>query len=141
MRFWDASALVPMLIEEPVTGAIRSAMEADRELTVWWATPVECASAVARRLRECAVDPPDADEALRRLDDLAAHWQEVAPTDAVRRAARRLLRIHQLRAADALQLAAALIAAGDEPGSLPLVSLDERLIAAARLEGFAVVEI
>lgn len=73
-----------------------------------------------------------------RLDSLAEAWNEVQPTAALRAAARRLLRVHSLRATDALQLAAAIIAAEGMPASLPIVTLDERLAIAARREGFAV---
>ena len=66
-------------------------------------------------------------------------WQEVLPTDAVRSTAQRLLRVHALRVADSLQLAAAVVAAEHDPVSLPLVSLDERLCDAAAREGFAIV--
>jgi predicted nucleic acid-binding protein len=51
-----------------------------------------------------------------------------------------LLRVHPLRAADALQLAAAIIAADSEPRSLAFVTLDDRLARAAEREGFPVVE-
>jgi predicted nucleic acid-binding protein len=76
--------------------------------------------------------------ALGRLDSLAEAWHEVQPVAAVRGTARRLLRVHPLRAADALQLAAAVVAGEGLPASLPLVTLDERLAAAARREGFIV---
>ncbi|MHC4974262.1 MAG: hypothetical protein ACYTG3_18225 [Planctomycetota bacterium] len=52
---------------------------------------------------------------------------------------KRLLGIHNLRAADALQLGAALAAASDDPTAWELVCLDECLARAARREGFAVV--
>jgi uncharacterized protein len=48
--------------------------------------------------------------------------------------------VHPLRAADALQLAAAFAAAEGRPGSLELITLDDRLCLAARKKGFAVVE-
>jgi predicted nucleic acid-binding protein len=48
-----------------------------------------------------------------------------------------LLRVHVLKAADALQLAAARVWAGDVADG-ELVTLDERLALAARLEGFRV---
>jgi hypothetical protein len=51
------------------------------------------------------------------------------------------LRVHPLRAADALQLAAAYIAAERRPSSLELVILDDRLAAAARREGFVLLEV
>jgi predicted nucleic acid-binding protein len=56
----------------------------------------------------------------------------------VERRARRLLALHPLRAADALQLASALVACDERPDRLPLVTLDERLAAAAMREGFRV---
>ena len=94
---------------------------------VWWATGTECVSALARLEREGG----DASEGLERLDVFAESWREVAATDPVRRAAARLLRVHPLRAADALQLAAAIVASEGEPRTLPLVTFDERLADAA----------
>ncbi len=52
----------------------------------------------------------------------------------------RLLRTHSLRAADALQLAAARAASEERPDTLPFVTLDERLALAAQREGFAVIQ-
>ena len=49
--------------------------------------------------------------------------------------------MHPLRAADALQLAAAFLAAERRPASLELVTLDDRVAAAARKEGFAVIDL
>ena len=72
---------------------------------------------------------------------LKAAWHEIDPSDAVRETAARFLRVHPLRAADALQIAAAFAAAEGRPASLQLISLDDRLCVAARKEGFAVVEI
>lgn len=100
---------------------------------------MECDSAVARLEREGRLRPRGAQAALRRLDLLCADWQEVQPLDALRETARRLLRVHDLRAADALQLAAALAASEQRPATLPFVCLDERLARAAELEGFPVV--
>ena len=68
-------------------------------------------------------------------------WHEIDPSDAVRKTAARFVRVHPLRAADALQLAAAFAAAEGRPPSLELITLDDRLRTAARKEGFAVVEI
>ena len=63
------------------------------------------------------------------------------PTEMVRESAMRFLRVHPLPAADALQLAAAFIAAERRPASLQLVTLDERVAVAARKEGFALVDV
>ncbi|HSM92131.1 MAG TPA: PIN domain-containing protein [Anaeromyxobacteraceae bacterium] len=138
MRFWDASAVVPLLADEPASEPMREHIEEDAGVLVWWATPVECASALARRLRERRLDRREAARGEERLRHLARDWTEVAPSEAVRIEARRLLRVHTLRAADALQLAAAIIAAEQEPASLDLVTLDDRLAEAAEREGFRV---
>jgi len=77
--------------------------------------------------------------ATRMTDRLAAlreDWSEIAAGTGVRDTAKRLLRVHALRAADALQLAAASVLADGDPGSVTVVSLDDRLRDAARREGF-----
>lgn len=137
MRFWDSSAVIPLLVAEPATTQAGALLAEDRDLVVWWDTPVECVSALARRQREGALGTRELSAALARLTRLRQHWTEVEPVEAVRAAAIRLLRVHPLRAADATQLAAAVVAAEGEPGSLPLVSYDRRLREAAEREGFA----
>lgn len=109
-------------------------------MLAWWATGVECASAIARLEREGGLTSEATRQALERLDALAAGWHEIQPVESVRRMARRLLRVHALRAADSLQLAAALVASEGHPGSLRFVSLDGRVIDAARREGLPVAE-
>ena len=140
MKFWDASAIVPLLMTEPTTKTVQALAEKDPTILVWWATEVECASAIARLDREGSLDPPAANEAIGRLRRLAEGWHEVDPSDSVREAAVRFLRVHPLRAADALQLAAAFVAAERRPSSLEVITLDDRLATAARKEGFALVE-
>lgn len=138
MRFWDSSALVPTLVEEPTSAAMRALTRDDRGVSVWWGTLVECAAAVSRRERETPADAAKAAETLKALRAVAETWVEIPPTARIRESALRLVRIHDLRAADALQLAAARVASDDQPESLPFVTLDERLADAARREGFPV---
>lgn len=138
MRYWDSSAVIPLTVTEASTDPMRAMAEQDPVMCVWWATEVECVSALARLEREGALTDTATTSALERLDLLAESWNEVQPVAAVRSAARRLLRVHALRAADALQLAAAVVAAEGQPASLAVVTLDERLAAAARREGFVV---
>lgn len=138
MRFWDASALVPLCVRQPSTRSIKALLRADPVIVAWWATPVECASAFARLRREGRLSDDGMRDALGVLDATHAKWSEVLPTDAVRDQARRLLAEHDLRAADALQLAAALAWAGERPAGQPVVTLDVRLAFAARNEGFEV---
>ncbi len=108
-------------------------------MIVWWATETECLSALARLEREGRLDTDGMAVATRRLASLADAWQEVQPGSRLRQTAARLLRTHPIRAGDALQLAAAIVAADGEPGALPFVTLDERLALAADREGFRVV--
>lgn len=141
MRFWDASAIVALLMTEVATRPLQRLAAADASMVVWWATAVECGSAIARLEREGALEPRAVNEAFDRLKRLAGGWHEVDPSDAIREAAVRFLRVHPLRAADALQLAAAFLAAERRPSSLEIVTLDDRLAAAARKEGFALIEV
>jgi predicted nucleic acid-binding protein len=140
MRFWDASAIVPLLVDESSTAAVQAIVANDAGVLVWWASQIECASALARLEREGLLDESAAAEAFERLGALTRSWNEVDPSDAVREAAVRFLRVHPLRAADALQLAAAFVAAEGRPSSLEVVTLDDRLAAAARKEGFVLTE-
>lgn len=141
MRFWDASAIVPLLISETTSQRLRTLVASDPTMAVWWASEVECVSALVRREREGMLDPRTLEIASRQLREFAEVWLEVEPSDLVRETAVRILRVHSLRAADALQLAAAFAAAERRPASLEMVTLDERLAGAARKEGFAVVDL
>jgi predicted nucleic acid-binding protein len=119
-----------------MTEDMRQLVAEDPSIATWWTTGVECTSALARRARSGALDPTRATDAYEALALLARSWIEIPPTARVRDAARRLVRLHDLAAADAFQLAAAFEAADDQPESLQLVTLDTRLALAARREGF-----
>ena len=139
MKFWDSSAIVPLLVEEAESPLFARIYAADHDLVVWWATEVECASALARRARGQSGEMTGAlDRAYAQLDQFVQRWHEVAPAHEVRQVARRLLRTHLLRAADALQLAAALVARGEQPVPFEFVCADDRLIAVARGEGLTI---
>lgn len=137
MRFWDSSAIVPLLLDQPATRGLTALARDPEGLAVWWGTVVECASAIARTSRASVISSAEESQALSLLTAIAAAWTEIQPTEGVRNAARRLLRVHPLRAADAMQLAAALAWADGAP-DLRFVTRDERLAEAARREGFAV---
>lgn len=139
MRFWDTSALVATEIDEKTTKATRELVRDDPELVAWILTHVEIASALWRRRRSGEMTESERSEAQRRLDETLSNAVIVSDVFAVARRSRRLLASHTLRAADAIQLAAALVACEDEPGRLPFVTLDDRLAEAAVREGFTVV--
>jgi predicted nucleic acid-binding protein len=136
--FWDSSALVPLLVAEDRSGDLTTLVSEDKEMTMWWATPLECQSALYRRHRDAPLDQAVLASATGRLRAIVEHADTVSPTDEVRRRAARLVSVHPLRAADALQLAAALIWCEEQPHGETFVCLDARLRDAALREGFEV---
>lgn len=139
MMFWDSSAIVPLCTNETWTDRLESMLRDDGSVTVWWGTAVEIASGLARQCRD-GTTPIDAHEQARaRARVLGRGWSFVGPSVGVRDLAMRLLRVHPLRAGDALQLGAALVWAENGPTGHKFVCLDQRLREAARREGFVVV--
>ncbi len=138
MRFWDSSAVVPLLIQEPETTRVKRLAEDDPAIAVWWATRTECVSAIARLRRAATLDAPDEVRTKRLLLQLSASWTEIAPAQRLRDRVERLLSVHAIRAADAFQLAAALVWSRGRTTGRGFVSFDDRLRAAAAREGFDV---
>ncbi len=139
VRYWDSSAIIPQITHEPSSAAVMEEVARDRAMVTWWASRVECASAIARQSREGRLTAVGDDTARLRLRLLHQGWQEIGPTEDVRLTAMRLIRTHPLRTGDALQLAAAITASESRPASLVFVTLDDRLAEAADKEGFRVV--
>ncbi len=138
MRFWDTSALIPLFVAERQSRQVDRWLREDPDVVVWMLSRVELFSALARRRRA----EPRASRRLlaAREEVLAAYhrWSEVTAVELVRRHAERVVETHPLRAADALQIGAALIAAEDDPSSLEFLTLDGWLAEAAAREGFRV---
>ena len=138
MKFWDTSGLVPLCANEAGTPAMHALYQEDPDIIVWWCTRIECMSALKRLVRMGQLDA-DGDVTLHAcFDDIWKTAAQVAAAEQVRTLAERLLAAHPLRAADALQLGAALVWARGQPASHAFVCLDERLRDAARQEGFTV---
>ncbi|MCK6553607.1 type II toxin-antitoxin system VapC family toxin [Candidatus Binatia bacterium] len=138
VRFWDTSAIVPLCVTEPATAAVRELTDSDSSFVVWWASRTECVSAFACRRRDGVLSPSSERYAGEALDALSAAWSEIQPSAALRRRAERLLGAHALRAADAFQLAAALLWTQGETRGREFVSFDQRLREAAAREGFSI---
>ncbi len=136
MRFWDASAIVPLLVFENSSRLLQSHYAENPALLVWCLTPTELLSALYRKSREGDLDGSRLATARRRLELLRGDWVEIQNLDRVRERAERLLAVHPLKAADSLQLAAALIAIEDRPRSFGFLTLDSTLAEAAQKEGF-----
>jgi predicted nucleic acid-binding protein len=127
---------MPLIVREPRSDALRELLEQDAGMVVWWATHVECVSAISRRTREGTLSTRGGASVRKLLNDLSESWTEVRPTARLRTLAEQSLITHPLRAADALQLAAALIWCGELPQGRPFVCLDDRLRNAASRFGF-----
>lgn len=139
MKFWDSSALVPLIIEEPTSPMCRQLLRTDPTQIVFCFTRTEILSALWRRRRAGRLDDNDITTAEGRLDKLSARWTEVISVVEAREAAERLLRTHPLRAADSLQLGACIAVFGSQRRDREFVVLDDLLAEAARQEGFNVV--
>ena len=137
MIFWDASAIIPLCIDEPHSKAVKGILKKDGSMAVWWGSIVECHSAFACLRRDKVLKHSEEDQVRHLLSILAGTWTEIVPGEDIRNMASRLLLSHSLRAADSLQLAAALVWAGKTPKGHRFACLDSRLRGAARKEGFA----
>ena len=91
----------------------------------------------ARKQRE-GLPAPAIAKARDRLGALTRQWTEVTALEQARDRAIRLLNLHPLTSADALQLAAALVASEERPAGVGFVTLDDLLAEAAAKEGFAI---
>lgn len=138
MAFWDASAIVPLCCSQPATAQGRRLRRELRRMVVWWGTPLEARSAFARLVREGELSAAERVAAVKLLGQLRAAWDEILPTEQVRTLAEDLPDAYGVRAADAAQLAAALVWCRERPKQRPLVCFDERLRAAAIALGFSV---
>jgi len=138
MRFWDASAIVPLLVDEGGTELAMSWLGDDPDVVLWGLTRLELVSAIERRTRDGVLRPSERMAALKRADRFTANAHEVLDLPAVRARAATLLARHALRAADAAQLGAALLMADPDPASLTIAVLDRQLAGAAAREGLRV---
>lgn len=138
MKFWDASAIIPLCIDEPQTKILQDIAKKDNAIVVWWGSLVECYSAFARLRRDGALKFEEEEQLRGILASLSDTWTEIEPSEDIRDITGRLLLNHPVRAADSLQLAAAIVWADKKPRGHHFVCLDFRLREAARKEGFSV---
>lgn len=90
MRFWDTSAVIPLISREPLSDDVRRFLEEAAEVVVWWATCLECVPAISRRAREGSLDPEREAVARALLNDLSESWAEVLPSARLRKRVRSL---------------------------------------------------
>lgn len=138
MKFWDSSAFVRLLIDQGASAPLQAIAESDPKIALWWGTRVEGMSALSRLERERVLDAKGVNQAAGAMMDLIGNGMEMEPSETIRETAMRILRMHPLRAADALQLAAAIQAAEGKPATMDFVCTDAKLVLAASKEGFTV---
>ena len=137
LAFWDSSALVPLCVRQGITPRA-IALYKSYEAVVWWATPVEIASALARLVRMQQLDSGDWNKARKLAKSLADSWFVIQPSEALRTRAAQLVDRYDLRAADSLQLAAAFAWCEDMPQGRAFLTSDQKLKEAALRSGFDV---
>jgi predicted nucleic acid-binding protein len=135
LAFWDASALVPLCAHQGITPRVL-ALYRSYGVVVWWATPVEIASALRRLVRMKQLTPDDWTVSRGLALALAESWSVIQPSDSLRAAAVQLVDRYDLKTADALQLAAALRWCEHIPQGRVFLAADQRLREAAVLSGF-----
>ena len=108
---------------------------------VWWGSTLETISALARLRRQRLLTDVQHNAARNRLDALRKTWREIQPSSRLEELAANQLDRHELRAADALQLAAALVWCNRQPRNRAFLCRDVKLREAAKTEGFAIVEL
>ncbi len=128
----------PYCVQQKPTAAVRRLLK-QYQIVVWWATSVEMCSAFERLLRTGELTPAGHAAAGTRLDELRQAWREIQPSEPLRSQAEILLARFPLKAADALQLAAALLWSSGAPQHCVLLSGDVQLLEAARHLGFQTV--
>jgi predicted nucleic acid-binding protein len=135
LAFWDTSALVPLCAHQGITPRV-IALYGSYGVVVWWATPVEIASALRRLVRMKQLASDDWATSRRLAVDLAESWRVVQPSNSLRAKATQLVEGYDLKAADALQLAAALGWCEGAAQGRVFLAADQRLREAAALSGF-----
>lgn len=138
MRFWDSSAVVPLLVRQAGSDRSDAWFAEDPAIALWTLTPIETVSAVRRLVRAGSLEESRAHTAETRLAELYGSAYRIVDVEGTKATAVRLLRVHTLRAADALQLGAAVLWANGRAEGRVLHTLDDRLALAARREGFLV---
>ena len=138
MKFWDSSAMVPLIVDEEETDYCLKTLSHDQEMLIWCLSRLEVMSALCRQVRDKTLSDTEFQKAKTRMNDLIERAYEVKAIEKVKQRALRLLEVHPLRAADACQLASALVASQEDPGRLAIVCFDQRLKKAAIKEGFVV---
>jgi predicted nucleic acid-binding protein len=130
--------VIPLIFEEPTSPVLNELLMQDTDMVVWWGTWIECSVTVSRLGCEGRLDENGQEETRAALDSMSMDWLEIEPTGELRLLAMLVSKTHSLKAADCLQLAAALRCCEGNTDGVDFVCLDNRLRQSAEDEGFDV---
>jgi predicted nucleic acid-binding protein len=134
--FFDTSAIVPLCVAQQSSQKARQIYRSFARQVVAWAASIEATGAIYRAVRLGGLSESNARRALGRLAELEKRWSEIIAGDRVRSIAITVLSNYDLRAADAVQLASALVWCKEKPRNRSFVCFDRKLAAAVRAVGF-----
>jgi uncharacterized protein len=137
--FFDASAVVPLCLAQTSSPMARRHYRTFSRQVVAPTTLIEVASAVYRAVRLGLLAPTGVKRAMERLGQLDKRWTEIELTVGSRNLGVEMIAHYDLRAADAIQLASALIWCKEQPRNRPFVCFDHSLSAAASAAGFDII--
>lgn len=138
IAFFDTSAFVPLMLEEPGTPSARALWKRTTRPIGSVLLYPEAKAAIGRAHRTGRIDDDDRAAAYRHLERLVARVELIDVDRNLAARAVALAEVAPLKGADAVQLATAEAAAGPD---VTLVAADAQLCAAARHLGLAVAEI
>lgn len=135
--FWDSSALLPLCVPQ-IRSQKAAALYERFAVVAWWASEVEILSGLSRLRRMGDISHEQFAAGKKLATIVAGDWSPLNLTASIVPDASSMLEQYPLRAADALQVAAALVACEHYPGGYAFITADLRQAEAARQVGFAV---
>ncbi|MGH7813446.1 MAG: type II toxin-antitoxin system VapC family toxin [Candidatus Binataceae bacterium] len=141
MNYFDTSALIKRFVEEPGSKAVEALIVAEPQIATSKVAYAEVHAGLARKLREGALTPTAHRRVARAFDSDWRACLRVDLADRILALTRDLVRRHPLRGFDAIHLASAMRLQEQLRETIQMVASDERLIAAARGEGMAALDV
>lgn len=137
--FWDSSALLPLCCTQLFSAQANHIRREFPQIAIWWGTTVEIHCAIARLVRDSAIDEKQKLLGLRRWRVISRGAKPIEPSASLLQVATDLPETYSLRAMDTFQLAAALSWCSGRPRNRPFISADRRLSDAVSDAGFNVI--
>jgi uncharacterized protein len=134
IAYFDTSAIVPLLVEEPATEHWKRFWDEATRIVSARSIYPEASAALARAARMGRLSPTQMVRATAELDDLVTQVDFVEITEDLARTAGRFAQIHGLRGYDAVHLAAGVMVADHDT---VFVTGDADLADAAKASGLA----